>query len=117
MKLGYSEEIAKDGTYRNVSYAVRKVSAPFIVDHKEYYCVYVESRKDFSEEEIEAFPCSITWNEPYKDTWLKSRLTGQKCLGWDYFEDKEISLEEILKEVRKVINYLARTYEEYGKGK
>lgn len=117
MKLGYSEEIAKDGTYRNVSYTVRKVSAPFIVDHKEYYCAYIESRKDFSEKEIESFPYSITYNEPYKDTWTKSRLTGQKCIGWDYFEYRGISLEEVLKNVRKVINYLARTYEEYSKGK
>lgn len=114
MELGYTEEIIKDGSIRKIRYVVRKVRAPFVATQKEWYCVYVESRREFTEEELENFPYVITWNSSYPDHWTKSSLTGKECIGWDYFSEGEISREDVLKNAQKVVNYLARTYPEYS---
>lgn len=114
MELGYTEEIVKDGTFRKIRYVVRKVKAPFVATQKEWYCVYVESRRDFTEEELEDFPVALTWNAPYTEHWGKSSLTGEKCVGWDYFSEKGVSQEDALKDIQKVANYLAHTYAEYS---
>ena len=114
MELGYTEEIVKDGTLRKIRYVVRKVKAPFVSTQKEWYCVYVESRRDFTEEELENFPVALTWNAPYTERWEKSSLTGEECVGWDYFSGREVSQDNVLKDVQKVVNYLAYTYAEYS---
>lgn len=113
MKLSYTNEIVKDGTHRKIQYVVRKVASPFVSTCKEWYCVYVESRRDFSEEELEKFPVEISCTGPYLDRWGETSLTDKQCIGWDYFM-KETSQEEVLKETKKVINYLTRTFEEYS---
>lgn len=114
MELGYTEDIIKDGTFRKIRYVVRKVKNPFVADQKEWYCVYVESRREFSEEELKDFPYEITWTDSYPNRWGKSSLTGEKCIGWDYFSEKGVSQGDVLNNIQKVINYLARTYTEYS---
>ena len=114
MELGYTEDIIKDGTFRKIRYVVRKVKNPFITNQKEWYCVYVESRREFSEEELKDFPYEITWVDLYPDRWEKSSLTGEKCIGWDYFSKKGASQGDVLSDTQKVINYLANAYVEYS---
>lgn len=115
MQLNYFDEVIKEGTYRKVRYTIRKVHAPHISGHKEWICVYVEKLNEFSQEELEAMPCSITWDSPYSDKWSKSFLTGKQCIGWDYFfTEKEDTLPNVLKDVQKTINYLARNYDTYS---